>query len=312
MSQYVERDLSETSTAEFVYLEQQVARFFESRPRVEAQVDVAGLTDTGKVRKTNEDHFLAVRRYRGRQVLAASTPEGMFESGEDHAYTLTVADGMGGRDFGELASLMALRTGWELGGDEIKWTVKLNEQEGEELRQKGEVFFKLINRVLHRQAREHPRMTGMGTTLTMCYTLGRDMFVMHAGDSRAYLYRRGVLKRLTRDHNMAQVLVDSGVALPDAPEVRRMRHVLTNCLGGPSREVAVDIEQHTLEEEDRILLCTDGLNDMVTDLEIAQLLDCHSVSADACRALVDLALQRGGRDNITVLVARYQFTDRIP
>lgn len=294
-------------TDEYIAPERGVSHFYESRPRVRARVEVAGRTHPGKVRPSNEDHYIAVRRYRGREVLATSLPVELLESVEDHAYTLAVADGMGGRAFGEVASLLALLTGWELGGDEVKWTVRVNDREEEEFREKAQALYSLVNRTLHRQAQEHPRLAGMGTTLTVCYTTGDELFVLHAGDSRAYLYRDGALTRLTRDHNLAQLLVDAGIAPPDSPETQKTRHVLTNVLGGPDTGVTVDVHRHQLQDGDTLLLCTDGLNDLIRDDEIAPFLDPSHTPDDACRALIDLALERGGRDNVTVVVARYQF-----
>ena len=296
-------------TAEYVAFSGQVSKFFESEPRARMRVEVAGKSHPGLVRPNNEDHYLAVRRYRGRQVLVTSLPEGLLDPTEDHAYTLAVADGMGGHEFGELASLLAMRTGWELGGDEIKWTVRLNEHEVEEMRQKAEVFCRLLDESLHAEVRENPRLAGMGTTLTVCYSTGPNLFTIHVGDSRAYLYRGDTLRRLTRDHNLGQLLVDAGQAEPDSPKALRMRHVLTNCLGGPTGGVTADVDLHLLDDGDRVLLCTDGLNDMVADEEIAGALARHPSCSDACGALVDLALARGGKDNVTVVVARYHLDD---
>lgn len=303
---------TDTDTGEFVsHDEDETSRFLAEAPRQRVRVVVAGKSDKGNVRPTNEDNFIAVKRYRGRELLTTSLPLDMLEHVEDHAYTYAVADGMGGRDFGELASLLALKTGWELGSDEIKWTVKINDREEEELRQKAEVFFQLIHRTLHEAVRQNPRMSGMGTTLTICYTTGPELFVMHAGDSRAYLIRDGDARQLTRDHNMAQVLVDAGAAIAGSAEAKRVRHVLTNCLGGQTGAVTVDVTQEKLQDGDRLLLCSDGLTDMISDKEIAAEITRHQAPSDACHALVELALERGGRDNITVLIAHYLFDNEI-
>ena len=296
-------------TGEFVSFNEQVSKYYETEPRIRVRVDAAGKSDPGKVRSNNEDHYLVVRRYRGREILVTSLPKEIFEPIEDQTYVLAVADGMGGRNFGEVASLLALRTGWELGGDEIKWPVKMNEREAEELREKADVFFRLIDQSLHAEVRENPRLAGMGTTLTMCYSTGPELFVMHVGDSRAYFYRDRTLRRLTRDHNLGQLLVDKGKVDPDSPRVKKLRHVLTNCLGGPEEEVDVEVRHCMLADGDRLVLCTDGLTEMVGDEEITRVLDQNPTPADACRVLVDLALERGGKDNVTVVVARYSFED---
>jgi protein phosphatase len=252
---------------------------------------------------------VAVQRYRGRRVLLTSLPEEILDTTEDHAYAFAVADGMGGGKFGDLASLLAIRTGWELGAGEIKWPMKMNEREIEELHQKAETFFQLIEEAIQSEIREFPRLAGMGTTLTVCYSTGAELFVMHAGDSRAYLYRDGTLKQLTRDHNVAQMLVETGVIRADSTVAKRMRHVLTNVLGGPAEGVTVDVGHHQLQDGDRILLCTDGLSNMISDDDIARILAQKPVPADSCNDLVGLALERGGADNVTVVVALYQIED---
>jgi PPM family protein phosphatase len=296
-------------TSDFVSLSRQVAKYYEAEPRTQARVEVAGKTHAGLVRKNNEDQFLAVRRYRGRQIITSSLPEELLVAHEDHAYTLAVADGMGGEKFGDLASLLAMRTGWELGADEIKWTVRLNDREVDDLRRKADVFCKLVDESLHAEVRDNPKLFGMGTTLTICYTTGPNLFTIHVGDSRAYLHRNASLKRLTRDHNLGQVLVDSGEAEPDSPEVLRMRHVLTNCIGGPTSGVKAEFNHYMLKDGDRVLLCSDGLNDMAPDESIAAALNQHPTPAAACDALIKLALDGGGKDNVTVIVADYHFEE---
>src|SRR5262249_13558091 len=121
-----------------------------------------------------------------------------------------------------------------------------------------------------------------------------------------YLFRAGGLHHLTRDHTYAQLLVDLG-RLPstDAADPRH-RHILTNVLGGSDREGKVDIDLMKLEDGDRVLLCSDGLTEMVDDTTIAGILAGASASQQACDALVQRALDNGGRDNVTVIVAGYQ------
>ena len=295
-------------TGEYAAVEDQAAKFYESEPRIRVRVEVAGKSDPGAVRPNNEDNFLVVRRYRGREILASSLPTELLEGSEDHAYTLAVADGMGGRSFGELASLLALRTGWELGGDEIKWPVRLNDREVEEFDRKAQVFCRLIDEALQAEIRGNPRLAGMGTTLTLCYSTGPNLFTIHVGDSRAYIHRRGRLHRLTHDHNLGQILVDAGRARPGSPEALRMRHILTNCLGG-SEGVKADVAHHVLADDDRVLLCTDGLVEAVGEEEIGRILDRHPDPAGASEALIARALEGRARDNVTAVVARYRFAD---
>jgi protein phosphatase len=300
-------DQEPNDTADYIRFDELIGRFYEAEPRTRVVAEFGAKSHAGKVRAANEDSYVVVRRRRERDVLLSSIPVELLPRAEQAAYSLAVADGLGGHAFGELASFLAIRTGWELGEGEVKWAVKINQREATELKEKAAVLFGKIDRTIHDAVAERPRLAGMGTTLTICYVTGPELFVMHAGDSRAYLSRGGTLRRLTRDHTQAQRLIDAGLAVPGSPEERKRRHVLTNCLGGPKLEVEVDVEHHRLEDGDRLLLCTDGLTNQADDREIAELLERHPAPDDACRALVDLALERGGKDNVTAVVGRFSF-----
>jgi protein phosphatase len=294
-------------TDEFIPFRKLVEQYYEAEPRRLVVAEFAGRTDVGKVRENNEDQFLVVRRRRERDILCSSVPEELLLDHRQHAYTALVADGLGGHRFGDLASLLAVRVGWELGGKEIKWTIKTNRNEVEDLKQKATVFMQLIHQALKAEVDMNPRLHGMGTTLTLCQSVGPSVFVVHVGDSRAYLYRNGTIRQLTRDHTLAQLMIDLGEADPDSPEVKRVRHVLSNAMGVGQGDVFVEFSHHHLEDGDRLLLCTDGLTDLVDGSELGPILDANPRPSDACDALVDLALERGGRDNVTAVVGRYEF-----
>jgi len=300
-------DQVNVETAEYLTFDELAARFYENEPRTTIQAEFGARTHAGKVRETNEDQFLVSRRRRVRDVILTSLPAELLQQPEQVAYTLCVADGMGGHAFGELASFLALRTGWELGAGEVKWTVKMNDREANEMMKKADVLFRMIDRKLREVGDEQPRLRNMGTTLTVCYVTGPELFVIHAGDSRAYLFRDGELQRLTRDHTLAQSMIDAGVAAEGSPEERRRRHILTNCIGGPDLALEVDVDHHRLSTGDRLLLCSDGLNKHLEDPEIVAVLERHPAPDDACHALVDLVLERGGRDNVTVVLGRFAF-----
>lgn len=288
-------------------IEKQASRYFEAEPRARIEVEVHGKTHPGMVRENNEDQYLAVRRLRTREILATSMPVELLEPGVDSAYAFSVADGLGGQKFGEIASLVTLRNGFEMGGDEIKWTVRLNDEEIEDLRRKAEIFCKLLDESLRREIQDNPRLAGMATTLTLCYTTGPHLFTVHVGDSRAYLFREGSLSQLTRDHTLGQHLIDLGEVEAGSPQARRFRHILTNCIGGTEANVFVDFGHHILEDGDVVVLCTDGLYEMVSDPEITAVLKGDLAVKDCCERLMELALKNGGKDNITILAARFKF-----
>lgn len=278
--------------------------FGSGAPRT--RVTFGALSHVGKVRQNNEDHYGVIRRHRGRDVLFTSLPEGFLAPSCEEAYTMVVADGMGGAAFGELASMLALRTAWNLTTNAINWPFHVNEREAENVLELLNVYGKRMHQALLESARAAPELAGMGSTLTGVLLIGSDALIGHIGDSRAYLWRGGSLKRLTHDHTQAQQCVDEGIYASVAEAPRFMRHVLLNCLGGNDHEVHVETHHVALANGDRLLLCTDGLSDMLTDAEIALILNEQPAAADACQALVNSALDHGGRDNVTVVCANFQ------
>jgi protein phosphatase len=283
------------------------ARFFApGLPPV--RVEFGALSHPGKVRPNNEDHYLIQRLRRTLSMLMTNLPDHLRPSDrvDEDAYCLAVADGMGGVVFGELASGLALRTLTDLVLSAIKWTMKLNRREMAEADQKIQAYYDLIDQSLMDRTWAEPRTAGMATTLTGAYTVGPVAFIAHAGDSRAYHFRNGVLKRLTHDHTLAQELADVGAIEPEEVATHRLRNTLTNYLGGPREGVQAQVVHLRLADGDRLLLCTDGLTDLVSDDEIATLLMRHPVPQSACQALVELALERGGKDNVTVVIGKYE------
>ena len=271
------------------------------------EIDVAALSHTGHVRSNNEDHFLVTRLGRTLETMITSLPEGDApKRAEEVNYLMMVADGMGGHAAGEVASRMALSAIVSIALDIPDWILKLDEERKYEIEQRTRARIREVAAMLVKEGAQDPALSGMGTTLTAARSLGRDLQITHVGDSRAYLFRAGVLHRLTRDHTYAQLLVDIG-RLPstDAADPRH-RHILTNALGGSDSNVKIDIDLMTLEDGDRILLCSDGLTEMVNDSAIASILVEARGAHQACEALVQRALDNGGRDNITVIVAGYR------
>jgi PPM family protein phosphatase len=275
---------------------------FSSRVRV----DFGAVSDVGKVRTNNEDHFRISRTSRTMRTLLSNLPPGQVpDYFEDVAYGMVVADGMGGEAAGEVASMMAITIGVNLRLNDVKWNLKMNEKEASDLMDRASRIIHQINEALAERARSDPALRRMGTTLTAMYSVGDELFVFHVGDSRAYLCRGGRLRQLTCDHTMAQALADAGKITAEEVASHRMRHFLTNVVGSPSGQLHVEMLQVHLLDGDRILLCTDGLTEMVREDEILEVLRGNEGSDHACRVLVDLALQHGGSDNVTVLIARY-------
>lgn len=272
-------------------------------------VDMGALTHRGLVRENNEDHFLIARV--SRSILLTHTNLPLDPGGdriEEVGYVLAVADGMGGHSSGEVASRLALLTGVHLVLNEVRWSLKISHDEASALKERMRRYVLEVHQQISQKGNTDPTLYGMGTTLTVAYAVGRDLFTVHVGDSRAYLYRRGKLEQITQDHTVAQRLVSEGVLDARDAQHHRTKHILTNVLGGKGdHEVAAEIRQVRLQDGDRLLLCSDGLTDMVDDARIRQQLSLTPDSQKACDQLVAMALDAGGRDNVSVALARFQF-----
>jgi protein phosphatase len=279
-------------------------------------VDFEALSHPGRVRERNEDAFLVYRASRSWERLRTSLPEEDLPSQFDEtAYVFCVADGMGGAAAGDLASRLALRTGVNLVLNSAKWWLKLDHPQTRERAIRALVAralrrFNQIDKTLVERANDDPSLFGMGTTLTVAGSFGADLFVFHTGDSRAYLLRKGTLEQLTRDQTLAQAMLDAGHGTAEQAQSHRWRHMLTGVLGGQGSKDAPEAQIHRLEDGDQLLLCTDGLTNMLDDNAISDIVARADSVGDGCRRLVDEALQRGGRDNVTVILAQYSLPSR--
>jgi len=278
-----------------------------ARPSVQIHADVSGLTHPGRVRANNEDHFLVTRATRGLTTIQTSLPVGdVPERADEINYVMVVADGMGGHAAGEVASRLAISALVGLALQIPDWIFWVDDEHAPEIERRTRETVQQVGSMLVERGREDAALRGMGSTLTAARSCGRDLLIIHVGDSRAYLFRAGRLERLTRDHTYAQLLVDAGELSPGEATLSRYRHVLTNALGGSADEVAVDVDLLRLEDGDRVLLCSDGLTDGVDDATIAIALGGAQSSADVCQKLLQCALDAGGRDNITVIVSTFR------
>lgn len=270
-------------------------------------VDLGAISHQGLVRESNQDSYLVMKFGRSLETLMTTLDEDLFEQNYFMVgYGLLVADGMGGMAGGDVASRLALSKLIELIVDTSDWTLALQRQKDvmTVLERMTDRFFQ-IDAILRKEADNDDSLQGMGTTLTVAGALGSDLIIGHVGDSRAYLMDGDKLTQLTTDHTLAQALIDAGVANPDDPASRSMRHVLTAAVGSLGEQVDPQVQRIRLRIGDRLLLCTDGLTEMVDDTTIAHVLREAKSSQNACQELVDLALAGGGTDNVTVVLAHF-------
>ena len=271
--------------------------FAPESPRFKLQP--AAATHVGKVRRRNEDHHAVIRNTRSRQVLFSNLPKDSLTFPDDEVYGMVVADGIGGGASGDVASQLALITMLELASRATSWVMKMTDLEAQEIHQRVEAYVSEIQKTLRSYGRSDSELAGMGTTWTSAHVLGPHAIVVQIGDSRAYVYRDDELQLITRDQTLGQEMADAG--MPEE-EVRLFRHILTNSFGGDADEVQAEVYHLEIEPGNRLLLCTDGLSDMVDDSVIADVLAQQLEPQSTCDQLICRALDAGGKDNITVVL----------
>ena len=272
-------------------------------------VKAFGITDKGRVRPSNEDQFLIAELTKTMRIWQTSLPESRAQFGDERGHLFLVADGMGGHRGGEHASALAVVAIQEFTLNTLKWFFEANTQEAQRVLVQFQAALRQADERVREEAEEHQELSGMGTTVTMAYQLEAQLCVVHVGDSRAYLYRDDELHQLTRDHTLMSELLRSGAIRLEDVAGHRFRHAITNVVGG--HQAGVNVEAHAMEIQagDRLLLCSDGLTETVTDDAIAAVLHAEPDPERACTTLLAQANDAGGRDNITVLNVRFDMAD---
>jgi PPM family protein phosphatase len=272
--------------------------------------DCAGATDRGQSRESNEDHFLVADLIKSVSVRETSLPGGdyMRQFAGLPGKLLVVADGMGGHAGGRRASSLAIETLAKYVLNTMHWFFRLQENREDDLVEELKAALVECQAAVGAAAATEPGRERMGTTLTLAYVLWPRAYVIHTGDSRCYLHRGGRLKRVTRDHTLAQKFVDEGTWTPEEAAESRWNHVLWSCINNNPDALHPDVYRFHLESGDSLLLCTDGLTRHVPDDGIAAELAriSQTSAADVVRRLVALANEAGGADNITVVVGHFE------
>jgi len=237
------------------------------------------VTDTGRARRNNEDSVAV-----------------------DEAGRIAVlADGMGGYNAGEVASGMAS----ERVKDELGLRLKALGPTPSESEMKSALLDAVdsANREVYDAAMSHPEYAGMGTTLVVAVYRGERLWLGHIGDSRGYRFRNGDLEQLTRDHSLLQEQIDAGLITAEQAAYSMHKNLVTRAVG-VDELVDLEIHDYPVEPGDLLLMCSDGLSDMLSDEQIEQLLRTNDSLPAAGAMLVQAANAAGGRDNIAVVLAR--------
>ena len=271
------------------------------------QMDCFGLTDVGRKRPTNQDHYLIADLNKSMRVHATS----LALDNETRVYggsqgkLLIVADGMGGQAAGERACTIAVDAVTTYVLNSLGWCFRLEEGSERDFEDDLKEALESCQKSIQCAVGKHPEMESMGTTMTMVYIVWPRAFVVHVGDSRCYLLRNHRLDQVTVDHTISEVMAGAGEISREEARRSPLRHALWNVLGGRSAELSVDVYKLTLERDDILLLCTDGLYDMVPQEKLQEVLTGNTSAETACRKLVDLANENGGSDNITAIVSHF-------
>ena len=262
------------------------------------RVSVFGKTDLGRSRDHNEDAFLVSDLSTKRTSLLPEVRE--HEVGPRGSFFM-VADGMGGAAAGEVASAMATEMihqhmlnvwGADTEASAQRFAFRMKEA------------VEVANGRINGYTREHPEVRGMGTTVTAAGVFGTDLYLCQIGDSRGYMVRDGKASQITKDQSLMQRLVDAGELTEAEAETSERRNIILQALG-PEPRVKVDLTHQSLRRGDLLVLCSDGLSGQVKREEFAELAAKHPDLAALCGALIDLANERGGPDNITAIAVRF-------
>jgi serine/threonine protein phosphatase PrpC len=278
----------------------------DSPPRsVSVEVGLAAEQWRAPRHTVNDAHYAVVRMARHHETLMTSLPDRDLPDFTETGYGLVIADGMGSA--GEQASRLAIATLVQFSIDFGRWNLRINEPLADEVIDRAERFCRSIDATLLQASRDLP--DPLQSTLTAAYSAGNELFFVHVGRSRVYMFRDGELMQLTRDH-AARGNHSLTPILSLATRARAPRPGVPEALGrsGPGA-ARVDIERLGLLDGDRILLCTHGLTDAVDDQRIAEVMRQNESAEDLCLALIALAAASGAQDDVTVLAAQYRISD---
>jgi PPM family protein phosphatase len=267
-----------------------------------------GLTDAGRKRAINEDQFLIADL--AKTMLIRDTSLQAQESarliGAPQGRLLLVADGMGGKGAGRLASSVAVDSVIDQLLNVVPWFYGLDQAHESDLRSALKAAMARCQSQVRVAADAERANPFLGTTLTMAYVIWPRAWVVHVGDTRCYLFRDSRLEQVSKDHNLAQRMAErEPAALPDLRR-SRFRNVLWNAIGGDTDALSPEVYKLGLRPGDALLLCTDGLLKHVTDDELETELGRGAPAEDVCRRLVAVTNERGGADNVTVVLARFR------
>ncbi|MEO2030675.1 MAG: protein phosphatase 2C domain-containing protein [Planctomycetaceae bacterium] len=271
------------------------------------RMDCCGESHVGLVRENNEDQFLIADLKKSVIIhhTSLSYEDETELLGGSQAKLMLVADGVGGNAAGERASSLALESVIQYLLNAMHWMFRPEDEREASFVDDLKSALSFTQERIQHAAESAPYDDGMGTTITMAYVVWPHIYLVHAGDSRAYLYRNGDLTLLTHDQTFAQELADAGVLQPEQIPASPLKHVLSSLVGCDPAQLNPRVYRAELALNDTLLLCTDGLTRHLNESGIAAILRSDESASTSCRKLIESANDAGGQDNTTVIVARF-------
>lgn len=270
-------------------------------------VDAFGTSVRGRRRSRNSDQFVVAELRRAAHVRCASEDrlDNTRQLGSQPAHVLMVADGVSDHPAARRASSLAIESLMTSLLDSLPWSPELDVESEANLRTRLQEAFLRADERLGVEARREVARHGMATTLTLAFVRWPEAFIVHAGDSRAYVVRGDGIRQVTRDHTVAQRMLDRGVLTPERAARSPMRNVLWNSIGG-SDSVTPELATVRLEAGDALLLCSDGLSGSLDDEVLRRTVQRSDSAQSACEALTATAQAFGSQDDITAVLARFR------
>lgn len=247
------------------------------------KVIIGAFTDKGKTREVNEDNYFVSE----------------FDNVSGNGYCI-IADGMGGHNAGEVASKIAIEV--------IKENIQRNyrkEAGDAEIFELLKKSMQMANEVIYKESLKNDTQSGMGTTAILCLVHHSQLYIAHVGDSRVYMVQNGTISQITTDHSIVEELINSGSITREEADNHPQKNVITRALGG-EEHTEIDIYVQPLQDSDIILICTDGLTNMLSDSEILREIETYQDLQKVVEKLVRMANDKGGYDNITVVALKFQ------
>jgi protein phosphatase len=259
--------------------------------------EIFGSSNVGLIRHDNQDSFMIANLETG-DIATTSAPA--LVSVHTAPFILIVADGVGGAASGALASSIATET---ILSELHRWWHKVPKRTPDSIEAALRRGIDVANRAIYQKASSIPEHHGMGTTTTLALVLDGEAHIAQVGDSRAYLVRKGTAKQLTKDQSFVQRLIDAGRMTAKEAAQSEHRNIILQALG-PEEKVVTDLYRLKLENDDFLVLCSDGLSNQVSPEEIARISRGSGRPQEICTALIEEALHTGAPDNVTVVAAR--------